>query len=114
MNSVKNLVRNEPVVSAAVITGIVGGILRLLIAFGIDITSEQVEAIVDLVTLLAPIVGALIARRFVYSQKTVDSEFTHDDSVVEYELDGHVLAGEANELPTNTHVREVGELDESV
>lgn len=65
MNPVKNLVKNEPVVSAAVITGIVGALLRLLIAFGIDITSDQVEAILDVVTLLAPIVGALVARRFV-------------------------------------------------
>jgi len=102
--NVKNLVRNEPVVSAAVITGIVGALLRLLIAFGIDITGEQVEAILDIVTLAAPVIGALIARRFV----------TRNSAVVERVQDGHVLAGEASELPTNTHVREIGELDESV
>lgn len=104
MNTVKNLVKNEPVVSAAVITGLVGAILRLLISFGIDITQDQVEAILDVVTLAAPIVGALIARRFV----------TRNSAVVEREQDGQVLAGEASELPTNTHVREIGELDESV
>ena len=104
MNTVKNLVKNEPVVSAAVITGLVGALLRLLISFGIDITQDQVEAILDVVTLAAPIVGALIARRFV----------TRNSAVVEREQDGQVLAGEASELPTNTHVREIGELDESV
>lgn len=104
MNTVKNLVKNEPVVSAAVITGLVGALLRLLISFGIDITPDQVEAILDVVTLAAPIVGALIARRFV----------TRNSAVVEREQDGQVLAGEASELPTNTHVREIGELDESV
>lgn len=101
MNTVKNLVKNEPVVSAAVITGLVGALLRLLISFGIDITPDQVEAILDVVTLAAPIVGALIARRFV----------TRNSAVVEREQDGQVLAGEASELPTNTHVREIGELD---
>ena len=104
MNTVKNLVKNEPVVSAAVITGLVGALLRLLISFGIDITPDQVEAILDVVTLAAPIVGAPIARRFV----------TRNSAVVEREQDGQVLAGEASELPTNTHVREIGELDESV
>lgn len=104
MNTVKNLVKNEPVVSAAVITGLVGALLRLLISFGIDITPDQVEAILDVVTLAAPIVGALIARRFV----------TRNSAVVEREQDGQVLAGEASELPTNTHVREIGELDESI
>ena len=39
---------------------------------------------------------------------------TANANVVERAQDGHVLAGEASELPTNTHVREVGELDESV
>lgn len=100
----KKFLKNEPVVSAAVITGLVGAILRLLISFGVDITSEQVEAILDVVTLVAPVVGAFIARRFV----------TRNGAVVEREQDGHVLAGEANELPTDTHVREIGELDESV
>lgn len=100
----KKFLKNEPVVSAAVITGLVGAILRLLISFGIDITGDQVEAILDVVTLAAPIVGALIARRFV----------TRNGAVVEREQDGHVLAGEASELPTNTHVRELGDLNESV
>ena len=47
MNTVKNLVKNEPVVSAAVITGLVGALLRLLISFGIDITPDQVEEITE-------------------------------------------------------------------
>lgn len=107
MNAIKKsqgLLRNEPVVSAAVITALVGALLRLLIAFGIDISSDQVEAILDLVTLAAPIVGALVARRFV----------TRNSAVVEREQDGQVLAGEASELPTNTHVREIGDLGEGV
>lgn len=102
MNTVKNFTKSEPVVSAAVITGLVGALLRLLVAFGIEITNDQVEAILDIVTLAAPIVGALIARRFV----------TANVRVVEREESGHVLAGEASELDTDTHVREIGELDE--
>ena len=104
MNTVKNLVKNEPVGSAAVITGLVGAILRLLISFGIDITQDQVEAILDVVTLAAPIVGALIARRFV----------TRNSAVVERAQDGPVRAGEASARPTNPPVRQSGELDERV
>ena len=103
MNTVKNFTKSEPVVTAAFISATVAGLLNLLIEFGVPLTDGQETAIQALVTVLAPAAVALV-RRFV----------TPNVNVVERTQDGHVLAGEANELPTNTHVRELGDLDESV
>lgn len=98
----KNLVKNEPVVTSAVVAAVVA-IVGLAISFGAPVTPDQADAIQGATVAVLPLIF-LVARGFV----------TPNGKVVEREQDGHVLAGEANELPTNTHVREVGDLDESV
>ena len=103
MNTVKNFAKSEPVISAASISALVAALLSLLVEFGVPVTDGQQTAIQGLVAVLAP-VAVILVRKYV----------TANANVVERAQDGHVLAGEANELPTNTHVREVGELDESV
>ena len=103
MNSVKNFAKSEPVISAATISAFVAALLSLLVEFGVPVTDGQQTAIQGLIAVLAP-VAVILVRKYV----------TPNANVVERAQDGHVLAGEANELPTNTHVREVGELDESV
>lgn len=117
MNSIKKFLNDEPVVSAATLAAAVAALINLLVAFGVPVTPDQAQAIQEVTAVFAPVLGiiaAFVARKFVFTQRTLDDEYTHDDEVLEYEQDGHVLAGEANELPTNTHVREVGDLDESV
>lgn len=99
----KKILKNEPVVSAATISALVAALLSLLVEFGVPVTDGQQTAIQGLIAVLAPI-AVILVRKHV----------TANANVVERAQDGHVLAGEANELPTNTHVREVGELSESV
>lgn len=103
MNTVKNFAKSEPVISAATISALVAALITLLVEFGVPLDDGQQTAIQGLVAVLAP-VAVVLVRKYV----------TANVNVVERSQDGHVLAGEANELPTNTHVREVGELDESV
>ena len=99
----KKILKNEPVVSAATISALVAALLSLLVEFGVPVTDGQQTAIQGLIAVLAPI-AVILVRKYV----------TANANVVERAQDGHVLAGEASELPTNTHVREIGELDESV
>lgn len=61
--SLKTAAQSEPVVTASAIAGIVTAGIALLVAFGVDITDAQTAAIVGFVGVVAPIVGALLARR---------------------------------------------------
>lgn len=109
MNTVKYIAKAEPVLTAAGISAAVAAVISLLVAFGVDLSEAQTTAILGVVAVLAPAAVALV-RRYVSPSAGV----TPKADVVEWLQDGHVLAGEASELPTNTHVREIGELDESV
>ena len=95
----KKILKNEPVVSAATISTLVAALLSLLVEFGVPVTDGQQTAIQGLIAVLAPI-AVILVRKYV----------TPNANVVERAKDGHVLAGEANELPTDTQVREVGDL----
>lgn len=101
----KNLIKNEPVVSAAAITGLVGAILGVLVAFGVPVTGDQAEAILNLVGILAPVaaavIGGLIARKKV----------TRNTHVLERQEGDAVVAGEANEaVKAGQEIRKVGSL----
>ena len=52
----------EPVLAAATIVSLVGSVVALLIAFGVDLTSQQQAAIVGLTNVVAPLVAALFVR----------------------------------------------------
>ena len=52
----------EPVMAAATIVSLVGSVVALLIAFGVDLTQEQQAAIVGLTNVVAPLVAAVIVR----------------------------------------------------
>lgn len=54
--------KNEPLVTVASITAIVGAIITALVAFGIDLSKDQQTAILGLVTVVAPLVVALVVR----------------------------------------------------
>jgi len=62
----------EPLWTVAGITAAVVAIITLITAFGVDITGEQREAIIGVVAVAAPLMVAIVARRKVYSQATVD------------------------------------------
>ena len=47
---------------AATIVSLVGAVIALLIAFGVDLTQEQTAAIVGLTNVVAPLVAALFVR----------------------------------------------------
>lgn len=53
---------DEPVVTAGAVAGIVGALLVLAVSFGMKITDDQQKAILAVVTLVAPIIAAWIAR----------------------------------------------------
>lgn len=90
--------KNEPLVTLASITAGVTALLALLVAFGIPITQEQQVAILGVVAVAAPFVVAVAGR----------GRVTPNGSVVErVDSTGTVLAGEANELPTDMFIREL-------
>ena len=52
----------EPLSPVAIITGIVSALIALLVSFGLDLTPEQIGAIVSFVSLVAPVVVWLVGR----------------------------------------------------
>lgn len=63
--NLKQKLKNEPVVLGAAIPALAGAVLVLLVSFGIPITPDQADAIVNVLTLAIPLammVGAWIAR----------------------------------------------------
>ena len=61
-----NTVQNEPVVTAASVAALVSAIILWARLMGwLPMTDEQFNALMVVVTLALPIIGALIARRFV-------------------------------------------------
>ena len=98
-----NIVQAEPVVTAAVSALIVEGI-ALAVEFGAPITEGQADAINAFSSALMVIIF-LAVRWFVTSKaRVVEQTKTVGGTEV-------VVAGDASELPTGTHVREAGSLD---
>lgn len=93
----------EPVITVGAIVAAMAAVLAVGVAFGMPITVEQQKAILAAIPPLAVIVLAFIGRRMVVP----------NGSVVERAQGGKVVAGEANELPTGTVVRDVGSLDDT-
>jgi hypothetical protein len=56
------MTNREPLVSAAVLTSVLGAALALLKAFGVDITNAQQSAISGLALVVAPLLVALVVR----------------------------------------------------
>lgn len=55
--------QTEPVLTATTIGAIVSAVLALLIAFGVDLASEQVEALLTLIAVIAPVVLSAVYAR---------------------------------------------------
>lgn len=91
--------RTEPVITVGGIGAAAAAILALLVSFGIPVSDDQQNAILGVVAVLAPLVVAYVARRYV----------TANSNVVERAEDGDVLAGEANTIPTGAIIRKLDE-----
>jgi hypothetical protein len=52
----------EPLVTAATVTALVTAVIGLVVAFGIDLSTEQQTAILGVVAVAAPLVVALFSR----------------------------------------------------
>jgi hypothetical protein len=59
-------------ITVGAIVAIVSAFLVFLQEFGFDISEAQQDAIRNLVSVLAPVVLAMVARQFVYSPRSVE------------------------------------------
>ena len=62
----KDFVKNEPVMTAA-IAPIVAAVIGLLVAFGVDLTPEQQQAVITAVLVIAPVL--LVAANWLARQR---------------------------------------------
>lgn len=60
-------IANEPLLTAAIVTSVIGALITLLKTFGVPINADQQQAISAFVALVAPIAMALWARNKVTS-----------------------------------------------
>lgn len=56
---------SEPVITVATITAAVSAIIALLVAFGLDLSDDQRNAILGVVAVVAPIIAGALARGYV-------------------------------------------------
>lgn len=61
----------EPAAIVAFIVGLAGALLTLLVVFGLDLTDDQVKAILGVVSFIAPVVAGLVIRSKVFAPATV-------------------------------------------
>jgi hypothetical protein len=65
---------NEPSITAGAISALAAAVLTVLVSFGIPLTSEQREAVLGLVAVVAPIIVALLIRGHVTPSAKVDAK----------------------------------------
>ena len=89
----------EPVLTTAGVTAAAAAVVALVVAFGVDLTPAQTEAILGVVAVAAPLV-VIIARRWV----------TPSADVVEQRTGGEVVAGAGHDtIPEGEVIRAVHE-----
>jgi purine-cytosine permease-like protein len=71
MSTIPNANSSEPALSVGAVAAAVGAVLTLLVAFGVDLTEAQTEAILGVVLVAGPLVLAAITRSKVYSPSSV-------------------------------------------
>lgn len=64
----------EPATIVGSITAAATAIIALLVAFGMDLTQDQQNAILGVVAVAAPVIAAVIIRGKVYAPKTVQEQ----------------------------------------
>lgn len=66
-----NETSTNPALTVGGVGSAVGAVITLLVAFGVDLSKEQVEAILGVVLVAGPVVLAAITRARVYAPATV-------------------------------------------
>ncbi len=61
----------EPALAVGGVTAVVGAVLALLVAFGLNLTAAQTAAVLGATTALAPLASGWFTRGRVYSPQTV-------------------------------------------
>lgn len=84
----------EPSIIVGTITAVVTAAIALLVAFGVELSTEQQVAVLGVVAAVAPLVAALITRTKVHANASVAAVSVH----------GTTLAGPASSLPDGTPV----------
>lgn len=69
---------SDPSGLVGMVATFVGAILGLLVAFGVDLTPDQVKAVVLVVTTGGPLVVALLIQRWAWAPDTVDRELANE------------------------------------
>ncbi|PMC76766.1 hypothetical protein [Brachybacterium sp. UMB0905] len=89
----------EPLVTTAGVVAAAAAVIALLVAFGVELTDAQTEAILGVVAVVAPLV-VIVARRWT----------TPRSRVVE-QRDGHeVIAGDGHDsIPPGEKIREIND-----
>ncbi len=62
----------EPAITIGAVTAVIGAIISLLVALGLDISNEVQNALLGLIAVGAPLVSAILTRARVYSPAYVD------------------------------------------
>ncbi len=75
--------RTEPVAINAAIMAVLSGVLSLLVAFGFDLTPDQVAAILGVANPLLMLIGAAVTRSIVWSPASVETFLVEDDKPAE-------------------------------
>jgi len=58
----EDIMPKEPVLTGATLLALVGSVLTLLVAFGVDLDAQQQAAVLGLATVVAPLVVAVVVR----------------------------------------------------
>lgn len=61
----------EPAVIIGLVTAAIEALIALVVAFGVELTGEQVAAIMGFVAAAGAVIAALLTRRRVYAPATV-------------------------------------------
>lgn len=82
MSRPKSVTRGEPALTTSTITAVVGAAVVLLVAFGLDLTDDQVLAISGFVAVVAPLISGFLTRRQVTPSSEVAAQVAPDGSFV--------------------------------
>lgn len=91
----QNAMATEPATIVGTITAAATAVIALLVAFGMDLTDEQQQAILGVVAVAAPVIAAVVIRGKVYAPKTAQE-------VVNDAAETGVAADVATPPPTKT------------
>lgn len=92
----------EPLAPVAIVSAVVSAVIALLTAFGLDLSAEQVAAIMGLVAALGALAVWLVGRR-----KTVPT----GNVAAMRARSGQLVAGDAVQTETGTPVRVLNDID---